>query len=146
MDPLPSLSAELFRRRLWLSVIVFLAMGFAMNGAGHALSIAWFKHWWQVVPCYVGYVLPLALLIRGAPVGEAWRTSILAFIPLELIGYAIGSSVVADDNVIAAIVGPHNFTLAMVLIVSPIPLVGNAIVDGLSARLDGLGAPPTSSP
>jgi hypothetical protein len=128
---------------LLLSVVVFLVLGVAMNGGGHLLHIAWFKNWWQVVPCYLGYVLPLALLLRSVPSGwERWRLSVLAFIPLELVGYAIGSSVIADGNVIAAVVGPHNFTLAMVLLVSPTPLLGNSIVD----FVERLRAPPGSTP
>lgn len=116
-----------------------------MNAAGHALAIAWFKSWWQVVPCYLGYVLPLALLMRPLPLWARWRMSVLAFIPLELVGYAIGTSVIAEGNVIAAVVGPHNFTLAMVLLVSPTPLIGNAVVDVVGAAIDG-ALPPSSSP
>ena len=128
-----------------LSLVVFLALGVGMNAAGHALSIAWFKHWWQVVPCYLGYVLPLAVLMRPLPLWARWRMSVLAFIPLELVGYAIGSSVIADGNVIASLLGPHNFTLAMVLLVSPTPLIGNAIVDVVGRLIDG-ATPPSSSP
>jgi hypothetical protein len=149
IDHVANLSAQLFRRRLWLSALVFVAMGAVMNGVGHLLSIAWFKHWWQVAPCYLGYVLPLALVLRGTPLASAWRTSILAFIPLELVGYALGTSVVADNNIIATIVGPHNFTLVMVILVSPTPLIGNAIVDVVSPRLDRLFdgfTPPPSAP
>jgi hypothetical protein len=148
-DPLAALSALLMRRRLAVSATVFLALGFAMNALGHLLSIAWFKHWWQVIPCYLGYVLPLALVVRGSSTWTAWRTSVLAFIPLELVGYALGSSVVADDNIIAALLGPHNFTLAMVLVVSPTPLLGNAIVDRLLPVVDRLldgGSPPSAMP
>jgi hypothetical protein len=148
-DHVAQLSAQLFRRRLWLSALVFVAIGAVMNGAGHLLCIAWFKHWWQVVPCYLGYVLPLALLLRGTTPGAAWRTSILAFIPLELVGYALGTSVVAEGNVIASLLGPHNFTLAMVVLVSPTPLVGNAIIDAVGPRLDRLldgFTPPPSAP
>ena len=134
------------RQTLLVSLVVFLGLGVAMNAAGHALSIAWFKSWWQIVPCYLGYVLPLALLLRPLPLLERWRLSVLAFIPLELVGYAIGTSVIAPDNVIAAVVGPHNFTLAMVLLVSPTPLLGNAAVDGIERIIDRLRAPPTSSP
>ena len=145
-DPLPGLTAFLFRRRLLVTAIVLLALGVVMNGLGHLLAIAWFKHWWQIVPTYLGYVLPMALLLHKAPLGAAWRTAILAFIPLELFGYAVGSSVVADDNVIAAVLGPHNFTLAMVLLVSPTPLVGNRIADAIIKIHDKLGAPPSSMP
>ena len=127
---------------LW-SVVVFTGLGVVMNGVGHLFEIAWFKHWWQVFTCYLGYVLPLAVVLRPFPtLRERWAFSILAFIPLELVGYAVGSSVIADGNIIAAVVGPHNFTLAMVLLVSPTPLVGNAIVDFLRR----LSAPPTSTP
>lgn len=136
------ISAPVSPHRLALSAVVFLALGFAMNGAGHLFSIAWFKSWWQVVPCYLGYVLPLALFVRGRTLAEGWRIAVSAFIPLELIGYAIGSSVIAEGNVVAALLGPHNFTLAMVLIVSPTPFIGNAIVDGVE-RLRG---PPPVAP
>jgi hypothetical protein len=148
-DPLAALSALLLRRRLAVSALVFLAMGFGMNALGHLLSIAWFKHWWQVVPCYLGYVLPLALVVRGSSTWAAWRTSVLAFIPLELIGYALGSSVVADGNIIATLLGPHNFTLAMVLVVSPTPLIGNAVVDRLLPVVDRIvdgWSPPAAMP
>jgi hypothetical protein len=130
-------------RALFVSLVVFIGLGLAMNALGHSLSIAWFRHWWQVVPCYVGYVFPVALGVRGMRVSAALRTSILAFIPLELCGYALGTSVIADDNAIAAVLGPHNFTLAMVLIVSPTPLVGNAIVD-LVLRLSPRPPPPSA--
>jgi hypothetical protein len=131
-------------RALTVSVVVFVGLGVVMNALGHALSIAWFRHWWQVVPCYVGYVFPLALALRGLPRARALRASVLAFIPLELVGYAAGTSVIADDNLIAALLGPPNFTLTMVLLVSPTPLVGNALVDLVLALLPR--PPPPSAP
>ncbi|MBM4281252.1 MAG: hypothetical protein FJ137_11015 [Deltaproteobacteria bacterium] len=130
-------------RTIGASALVFVALGFVMNALGHALSLAWFRHWGQVLPCYLGYVLPLALLVRGRPLATAWTTSILAFIPLELCGYALGTSVIADGNVIARLLGPHNFTLAMVLLVSPTPLVGNAVVD-VALRLWPPPPPPSA--
>lgn len=128
----------------WIvSAVVFTVLGVVMNAVGHVCEIAWFKHWWQVFTCYLGYVLPLAVVLRPIPsLRERYAYAILAFIPLELVGYAIGSSVIADGNIIATVVGPHNFTLAMVLLVSPTPLVGNSIVDFLRR----LSAPPSSSP
>lgn len=147
LDPLPGLSTFLIRRRVLVTAVILLLVGVVMNGLGHLLSIGWFKHWWQVVPCYLGYVLPLTLVLRGAAsTSAAWRTSILAFIPLELIGYAIGSSVVGEGNLIAALVGEHNFTLVMVLLVSPTPLIGNFIADKVIGAMDRLGSPPSSMP
>jgi hypothetical protein len=135
------------RERPLLHVVVFVGLGATMNALGHALHIAWFRQWWQVVPCYLGYVLPLALIVRPLPLLVAWRTSILAFIPLELCGYALGTSVIADDNVIAGVLGSHNFTLAMVLIVSPTPLLALRLVDGAARVVDGVfPRPPPSAP
>ena len=130
-------------RRLLLAAVVFVVMGLIMNSAGRALDIAWFKHWWQIGPCYLGYVLPLAYALRGRSADRQWQLSVLAFIPLELMGYALGSSVIADDNIIARLWGPHNFTLVMVLLVAPTPIVGNAIVDAISRILRW---PPSSTP
>ncbi len=146
LDPLPGLSTFLIRRRVVVTAVILVIVGVTMNGLGHLLSIAWFKHWWQVLPCYLGFVLPVTLLLRGAPAAQAWRASILAFIPLELVGYAIGTSVVADGNVIARLLGEHNFTLVMVLIVSPTPLVANRCADKVIAAMDGFGSPPSSMP
>ena len=139
--------ARPLRERPWTHVLVFLALGFAINALGHALSIAWFRQAWQVIPCYLGYVLPLALVVRGQRGFERWRTAVLAFIPLELVGYALGTSVVADGNVVAAVLGPYNFTLAMVLLVSPTPMVGNALVDVVGRFVDLIvPRPPPSLP
>jgi hypothetical protein len=65
------------------------------------------------------------------------------------VGYALGTSVVADGNIIARLLGPHNFTLMMVLLVSPTPLVGNAIVDRLLPVVERVfdgWQPPSSTP
>jgi hypothetical protein len=145
-DPLNDLSADLFRRRLQLTAVVLLGIGVVMNALGHALGIAWFRHWWQILPTYLGYVLPLTLWLRGTPTWRAWQRSVLVFIPLELVGYGLGTSVVGEHNPISSLLGPHNFTLAMVLLVSPIPLVANRLVDVALQALDNLGAPPSSMP
>jgi hypothetical protein len=145
-DPLNDLSADLFRRRLQLTAVVLLGIGVVMNALGHALGIAWFRHWWQILPTYLGYVLPLTLWLRGTPTWQAWQRSVLVFIPLELVGYGLGTSVVGENNASSSVLGPHNFTLAMVLLVSPIPLAANRLVDRALRVLDNLGAPPSSMP
>jgi hypothetical protein len=145
-DPLNEISADLFRRRLQLTAVVLVAIGVVMNALGHALGIAWFRHWWQVLPTYLGYVLPLTLWLHGTPTWRAWQRSVLVFIPLELVGYGLGTSVIGDGNIISRVLGPQNFTLAMVLLVSPIPLLANRLVDAILRALDNVGAPPSSMP
>jgi hypothetical protein len=124
------------RRELSLYVGVFLALGIAMNSAGKILQIAEFLHWWQVGTCYLLYLLPLALWLRTSPVVMQFVWSVMALIPLELGGYAMGTSRPIPDNVIERIMGPHNFTLVMVLVGACMPVLGNAIVQRLKGGDD----------
>jgi hypothetical protein len=122
------------------AVVVFLVFGMGMNSVGKALRIAEFANWWQVVTCYLLYVLPLALLVRELPVARQYAWSVLAFCPLELVAYALGTSKAYPDNIIDRVLGERNFTLAMVLICGLVPVVGNLILRKLE------GAPEVAPP
>ncbi|HXU28979.1 MAG TPA: hypothetical protein VN851_00240 [Thermoanaerobaculia bacterium] len=112
---------------------VALALGLTMNALGHLLCLAYFKYWWQVVTCYWGYVVPIALLLRRRSTVDQLGWGTLAMIPLELAGYGLGTSLPCPGNAIEAILGIRNFSLAMVVICGVIPWVVNALV-GLIAR------------
>src|SRR5688500_4461822 len=88
--------------------IVFLATGLIMNSFGKWAQIAEFKYWWQVATCYLGFVLPLALFVRGLPFSLQYAVCVTAFIPLEVAGYALGSSIAHDGNVFE-LTGARNF-------------------------------------
>jgi hypothetical protein len=115
------------RRELVVYVAVVLMLGTLMNTLGKLLSIAEFKHWWQVGTCYVGYVLPVALLVRRRASLEQLVLGLVAMVPLELVGYALGTSVAYPDNVLERAFGTRNFTLAMVVLVAPVPWCVNRI-------------------
>jgi hypothetical protein len=117
------------RRELAIYVGVVLLLGSAMNALGKALAIAEFKHWWQVGTCYVGYVLPAALLVRHMRASDQVVFGLVAMVPLELAGYALGSSIAYPDNVLERVLGMRNFTLAMVVLVAPIPWIVNVVVE-----------------
>lgn len=119
---------SLSRRELAIYLAVVLVLGSAMNSLGKLLAIAEFKHWWQVGTCYVGYVLPAALLVRHMRPADQLVFGLIAMIPLELAGYALGTSIAYPDNPLERVLGLRNFTLAMVVLVAPIPLVVNWIV------------------
>jgi hypothetical protein len=126
---------------------VALALGLCMNALGHILCIAYFKHWWQVVTCYWGYVVPVALLIRNRSTLDQLAWGVVSMVPLELAGYGFGTSIACPGNAIEALLGPRNFSLAMIAICGPLPWLLNAI----SARLLGrrypkaVGAAPEAS-
>lgn len=124
-------------RRLLPVLAVYLpvavVVGSCMNGLGHLLCIAYFKHWWQVVTCYWGYVVPVALSIRRRSAWDQIAWGVVSMVPLELTGYGLGTSVPCPGNVIEALLGPRNFSLAMIVICGPLPWLLNALV----ARLRG---------
>ena len=115
-------------RQVALYTVVYLAAGTCMNWTGRHFAIAAFAHWWQVVTCYGLYLVPVSLLVRGRTALEQYAAGVLALVPLELAGYALGSSIAYDGNVIDAVVGPRNFTLAMCVLFGVIPPLGNALV------------------
>ena len=119
------------------AVAVFLVMGVVMNALGKALHIAEFVMWWQVASCYLLYVLPLALAVRGLPVVEQYAWCVLTMAPLELVAYTLGTSKAHPGNIIDRVLGERNFTLAMVLFCALLPMMGNALV----RRWEALGPP-----
>jgi len=127
--PLPNLRRSLPDLPVYLAVS--LAFGLCMNSLGYLLCIAHFKHWWQVATCYWGWVMPVALLVRHRPGWDQVAWGVTAMVPLELVGFALGTSLPCPGNVLEAALGPLNFSLAMVAIGGSIPRLINAIVGTL---------------
>jgi hypothetical protein len=123
------------RRQLALYAAVYLVWGLCMNGLGKLLRIAEFVSWWQVVSCYVLYLVPASLLVRRYGPFQQYLYGLLALAPLELVGYAIGSSRAYPGNVVDQILGERNFTLAMVVFFAWILPLGNRAVAGLERLL-----------
>lgn len=119
--------AELLR-----SLAVALVLGTVMNSLGHLLSVAHFRSWWQILSCYGGYVLPVALLVRGLPVREQLLWGLVSMVPLELAGYALGTSVPGRDNWLDPILGERNFSLAMAVVGAPTPWLVNTLAGWLA--------------
>jgi hypothetical protein len=118
------------------AAMVFTLLGAGMNTLGHLLQIAAFATWWQVLTCYLGYVLPLALWLRHKPWHGQLMLAAVAFIPLELVGYALGTSIIYPGNIIERLFGVHNFSLVMVVVVTPLPWLGNVMARILDRLVD----------
>jgi hypothetical protein len=114
---------------LAVTCAVFLCIGILMNSFGKWARIAEFKHIWQIGTCYLGFVVPLALFVRGLSFPLQYCVCVAAFIPLEVVGYAIGSSIAHDGNAFEAVFGMRNFTAVMVAGVGLIPPLGLKIVE-----------------
>jgi hypothetical protein len=115
---------------------VYLLWGATMDTIGQQMAIAEFRHWWQILTCYLCYLVPISLLVRRKSHFEQYVYGVLALAPLELLGYALGTSIAHEGNVLDAVLGPRNFTLAMCIFFGIIPPVGNSVVRWIDRRFE----------
>ncbi len=119
------------RNRLIIYILLYLVLGTAMNAFGQYAEIAKFNHWWQVITCYVLYLVPFSILFRGLPFFRQYAYGLVVMGTLEFVGYALKTSYVYPNNILIQWFTVHNFTLVMALFFAVyFPLV-NAFVDFL---------------
>jgi hypothetical protein len=129
------------RRQYLLYAVLYLLCGLCMNGMGKLLRIAEFASWWQVISCYVLYLAPASLLVRRQGLAQQYLYGLLTLAPLELSGYALGTSRAYPGNLVDHFLGERNFTLAMVVFFAWILPLGNRAVAGLERYLFGSARP-----
>jgi hypothetical protein len=122
-------------RQILLYEILYLGWGFTMNALGKALRIAQFAHGWQVLTCYGLYLVPASLLVRRHGPGQQYLFGLLTLAPLELLGYALGTSLAFPGNLLDRVLGERNFSLAMVVFFAALLPLGNWAVDRLERGL-----------
>lgn len=116
-------------KRLWLVYcVVYLLWGTAMNWIGQQAEIAKFVYGWQVISCYLCYMVPISLVLRGLPLREQYAYGLVAMALLEFGGYALGTSYVYPGNIVEQLVTIRNFSLAMALFFALYFPLGNWLV------------------
>ncbi|MDO6516745.1 hypothetical protein [Zobellia uliginosa] len=103
------------RRLLALYCIVYFSWGMGMNCFGTAMEIAKFTYWWQVISCYILYMVPISLLLRKLPFHTQYAYGLVAMGFLEFGGYCFATSYAYPDNLMDQFFGIRNFSLAMAL-------------------------------
>ena len=106
-------------------VVIYLLWGIAMHNFGIYTQIARFKHWWQIITCYVLYMIPISLLLKDLVWYEQYVYGLFFMGILEFSGYTIRSSVAFEGNMIDRFFGIRNFTLAMTLFFASYFPIGN---------------------
>ena len=104
------------KRLLLVYCIVYFLWGTAMNWFGTEVQIAKFTYWWQVITCYILYMVPISLLLRNLPFHMQYAYGLIAMGLLEFGGYYFETSYAYPDNVIDQLFGIRNFALGHVLI------------------------------
>jgi len=115
-------------RQYALYVALYAAWGFLNNRLGHVWELARFAHWWQVLTCYVLYLVPWSLFVRRLRVDQQYLYGLLALGLLELGGYSLGTSIAYPGNVFDRLFTERNFSLAMTLMFAGLLPAGNFLV------------------
>ncbi len=103
------------RKLIIIYVFIYFCWGMLMDWFGATVQIAKFTYWWQVISCYILYMVPISLLLRKLPYHAQYAYGLIAMGLLEFGGYALKTSYAYPDNIMDTIFGIRNFSLGMAL-------------------------------
>jgi hypothetical protein len=103
------------KKLILVYAVVYFLWGVGMNYFGTYMQLAKFTHWWQIITCYILYMVPVSLLLRNLPFHTQYAYGLVAMGFLEFGGYALRSSYAYPDNLLDKIFSPQNFALGMAL-------------------------------
>ncbi|MGB5318026.1 hypothetical protein [Eudoraea sp.] len=95
--------------------VVYFIWGNLMNWFGAEVEIAEFTYWWQVITCYLLYMVPISLVLRSLPSHMQYAYGLIAMGLLEFSGYFLGTSYAFPNNILDQLIGIRKFTLGMAL-------------------------------
>lgn len=120
---------------LYIYIIVYFIWGVLMNAFGSYAEIAKFTFWWQIISCYILYMIPISLLLREYSFFNQYCYGLLAMGVLEFGGYALQTSYVYPNNILIQLFGPYTFALGMTLFFALYFPLGNMLVNTLFIKL-----------
>ena len=123
------------KRLILVYMIVYFTWGLCMNYFGSYMQIARFTYWWQIITCYILFMVPVSLLLRGLPFHVQYAYGLVAMALCEFGGYAIRSSYAYPDNMLDKFFSPQNFALSMALFFALYFPLGNWGVGKIYAAL-----------
>lgn len=118
-------------------MLLYFSWGFAMNSFGQWAEIARFTYWWQIITCYLFYMVPVSLLLRGLPWHMQYAYGFVAMGILEFLGYALETSFAYPQNLMDQYFGVRNFSLAMALFFGFYIPIGNWAVTTITRKIFG---------
>lgn len=103
------------KRLIFLYCAIYFPWGLMMNKFGMTVEIAKFTYWWQVITCYILYMVPISLLLRGLPFHTQYAYGFVAMGLLEFAGNGLETSYAYPNNLIDQFFGIRNYSLALAL-------------------------------
>lgn len=125
------------KQLLFVYCVVYLCWGLGMNWFGAEVEIAKFTYWWQVITCYILYLVPVSLLLRNLPFHTQYAYGLIATGFLEFWGYALESSYAYPNNILDQFFGERTFALGMALFFALYFPVGNWAVEKIYQKVFG---------
>ena len=119
------------KRLLFLYCIVYFLWGLTMNWFGEKIEVAKFTYWWQLISCYIFYMIPISLLLRKLPFHMQYAYGLVAMSLLEFGGYAFKTSYAFPNNLLDQFFNIRNFSLSMALFFALYLPLGNWGVEKL---------------
>jgi hypothetical protein len=133
--------------RMWaLYAVCYALIGLLNQRLGQFWAIAEFRHDWQILTCYVLYLVPWSLAVRALRPLDQYLWGLLCLSLLELPGYALGTSIAHPGNAIDRLLGERNFALVMVVGFAALLPAGNALMAALARLLFRAATPAASGP
>ncbi|EZH74469.1 hypothetical protein ATO12_11920 [Aquimarina atlantica] len=109
-------------------IVIYFLWGLGMNRFGAEVEIARFTYWWQVITCYILYMVPISIILKQYSFFEQYAYGLVAMGILEFLGYWLQSSYAYPDNILDKIFNPQNFSLGMALFFALYFPAGNWLV------------------
>lgn len=103
------------KKLIILYCLVYFTWGMLMDWFGSQVEIARFTYWWQVITCYIFYMVPISLLLRKLPFHAQYAYGLVAMCFLEFGGYAFESSYAYPNNLLDQFFNERNFSLGMAI-------------------------------
>ena len=113
------------RKLIMIYLVIYFTWGMGMHYFGTYMELARFTYWWQVITCYLLYMVPVSLILRGLPFHTQYAYGLVAIGFVEFGGYAIRSSYAYPNNLLDRLFSPQNFSLGMALFFALYFPVGN---------------------
>jgi hypothetical protein len=121
--------------KILIYIVLYFCMGFSMNTFGEYAEIAKFSHWWQIITCYIFYMIPISILLNGFSFFKQYAYGLVAMGYLEFSGYVLKTSYIYPNNILDQWFGPHTFALGMALFFALYFPLGNWLVDVIHGAL-----------
>ncbi|SEL16349.1 hypothetical protein SAMN04487910_1905 [Aquimarina amphilecti] len=109
-------------------ITVYFLWGLGMNEFGAEMEIARFSYWWQVITCYILYMVPISIVLKKYNFFNQYAYGLVAMGILEFLGYWLQTSYVYPNNILDELFNPQNFSLGMALFFALYFPAGNWLV------------------